>query len=158
MSAFSSVGTTNNSEAVWFAGGGHSNTISDPATALGALSLSTSTSAASSSVGTNITMTSPSSVVPKSRNFHNVVLPKLPPLKDIEPTVITFVDKFVHDILDDLKKSILEKNDQMPEDWDGHEIRQFIGDYYTANYVIGTALKGSRKRDYKNTCLVDNLL
>ena len=67
-------------------------------------------------------------------------------------------DKFVHDILDDLKKEILIRVDRMPENWDGNEIRQFIADYYSQHYVFGTALSGSRKKDYKNTCLVDNLV
>lgn len=71
---------------------------------------------------------------------------------------LTEKDKFVHSIIDDLKQEILKRVDRMPENWDGHEIRQFIADYYTANYIIGTALTGSRKKDYKNTCLVDNLL
>jgi hypothetical protein len=68
-------------------------------------------------------------------------------------------DKFVHDILDNLKRSILDKVDQWPENWDGHEIRQFIADYYTMHYCnVGTGLTGKRKKDYKNTCLVSNLI
>lgn len=67
-------------------------------------------------------------------------------------------DKFVHQIVNDLKNEILMRVDRMPEEWDGHEIRQFVADYYTGNYLVSTALSGKRKRDYKNTCLVDNLL
>lgn len=67
-------------------------------------------------------------------------------------------DQFVHQIMSDLKNEILKRVDKMPEDWDGHEIRQFILDYYSQNYIIGTALNGKRKREYKNTCLVDNLI
>ncbi len=67
-------------------------------------------------------------------------------------------DAFVQSIVDDLKLSVLSRIPKMPEDWDGHELRQFIGDYYNEHYIWGTSLTGKRKRDYKNTCLVDNLL
>lgn len=67
-------------------------------------------------------------------------------------------DKFVHSILDDLKESILKKVDQMPEDWDGHEIRVFIKDYYSQHYIIGTALAGKRLKEYKNTIVITNLI
>ena len=68
-------------------------------------------------------------------------------------------DKFVHSILDDLKQSILKRVDQMPEDWDGHEIRQFIADYYTHHYCnVGSGLQGTRKKDYKNHLIVSNIL
>lgn len=66
-------------------------------------------------------------------------------------------NQFVHNILDDLKTEILKRVDKFPEDWDGHEIRQFIADYYTQNYIFGTALSGKRRREYKNTIIVNNL-
>lgn len=66
-------------------------------------------------------------------------------------------DQFVHNILDSLKKSILEKVDRMPEDWDGFEIRQFIADYYEDNFLDKSKLTGSRKKDYINTCNTTNL-
>lgn len=65
--------------------------------------------------------------------------------------------EFVESICNDLKESLLKKLPKIPEDWDGHEIRQWILDYYSDNYVIGTALSGGRKRDYKNTIIVNNL-
>jgi phage gp37-like protein len=67
-------------------------------------------------------------------------------------------DKLVQDILSDLTGEILKKVDKWPENWDGHEIRQFIADYYEMHYIFGTSLKGKRKAEYKNTCLVDNLI
>lgn len=67
-------------------------------------------------------------------------------------------DKFINDVIEDLRQEVKKRTDRMPEDWDGHEIRQFIADYYTSNFIFGTALTGKRKKDYKNTCLVDNLL
>jgi hypothetical protein len=67
-------------------------------------------------------------------------------------------DALVQSIVDDLKLSILSRIPKMPEDWDGHELRQFIADYYQANYIWGTQMTGKRRKDYKNTCLVDNLL
>lgn len=68
-------------------------------------------------------------------------------------------DKFVHSIVDDLKKSILAKVDQMPDNWDGLEIRQFIKDYYTQHYAhVGTAFTGKRKKEYNNEILINNLI
>lgn len=66
-------------------------------------------------------------------------------------------DQFVHQIMSDLKHEILKRVDRMPEEWDGHEIRQFILDYYSQNYLIGDALRGKRKKEYKNTILIENL-
>lgn len=66
-------------------------------------------------------------------------------------------DAFVQSIIKDLQHEILKRISKMPEEWDGHEIRQFIADYYNENFIIGTALQGKRKKDYKNFCLVNNL-
>jgi hypothetical protein len=60
-------------------------------------------------------------------------------------------------IMDDLKKDILAKVVKMPDDWDGFEIKQFIEDYYTMNYLDKSKLKGKRLKEYKNTVLISNL-
>jgi hypothetical protein len=66
-----------------------------------------------------------------------------------------FIDQLVHSVKSDLVK--LATSGKLPEDWDGTELRWLIADKF-ADVVIGGAGKASkRKREYKNTCLVNNL-
>lgn len=66
--------------------------------------------------------------------------------------------RFIEAILEGMKKSILAKVEDMPETWDGTELRRYITDY--ANDHISTRpLKKSTRRykDYYNDCLIHNL-
>lgn len=65
---------------------------------------------------------------------------------------------FINDLISNTKKSILSKVKEMPGDWDGIELRQFIADYFEANTVIKRLLYGQRKANYNNTIRVRNLL
>lgn len=65
-------------------------------------------------------------------------------------------DQFVQRILHDLKHEILRRVPKFPEEWDGHEIRQFISDYYNEHYAK-YMLQGKRLKEYKNICLINNL-
>lgn len=67
-------------------------------------------------------------------------------------------DRLVQTILDRLKHDLLYRVPKMPAEWDGFEISQFIADYYETNYLDRSKLTGKRKKDYKNACIVDNLL
>jgi hypothetical protein len=67
-------------------------------------------------------------------------------------------EQLIISLTQNLQSDLLKKVDKMPENWDGHEIRRFVLDYFQTNYVIGTALNGKRKREYNNTIIVENLL
>lgn len=66
--------------------------------------------------------------------------------------------QFVKSILSSLQEAVTKKINDMPEEWDGHEIRKFIADYYDCHYTITSAMIGKRKKDYDNTLTVSNLL
>lgn len=64
--------------------------------------------------------------------------------------------RLVRDILKGFSKTVDEKIDQLPEDWDGFEIKQWIGDLYMQTYPMRMDKK--REKEYKNTVLVKNLV
>jgi hypothetical protein len=61
-------------------------------------------------------------------------------------------------VCDSLREDLVKKIEYLPDEWDGHEIRKWIADYYTTNYVIGSSLIGRRLKDYKNDIIVKNLI
>lgn len=63
--------------------------------------------------------------------------------------------EFITSLCDSLKADILSKADKMPDDWDGHELRQYIAD--KAQEIVWTRMSRSRKQRYNNECLVRNL-
>jgi hypothetical protein len=46
-------------------------------------------------------------------------------------------------------------NGKIPEEWNGHELRQLIADKF--NYEKTQVMKGNRLKDYKNTVYLNNL-
>jgi uncharacterized protein YbdZ (MbtH family) len=56
--------------------------------------------------------------------------------------------KFINDLLDSVKQSILKNVDNMPEGWNGEEIRQYIVDYIitNANWIRMTPKKFNKYR------------
>jgi hypothetical protein len=66
--------------------------------------------------------------------------------------------KIMNDILENLKKGINEKGELIPAGWDGFEIRQWIADYFNANFVIPDKLNGKRKKLYKSALYNHQLL
>ena len=64
--------------------------------------------------------------------------------------------RFIVDICDGMKAYMLERIDQVPEDWDGHELRHWFADRASSLYAYSNLTKG-RKREYNNTLLVRNL-
>lgn len=64
---------------------------------------------------------------------------------------------FINTVCKNLKKGLLEKIKDIPEEWDGHELRLWVKDYYETNFVVTSAMKGSRLKDYKNEIIVKNL-
>jgi hypothetical protein len=65
--------------------------------------------------------------------------------------------KFINEIMRGAKRGMMHKVNNIPNDWDGFEIRQFIIDYITDNYRP-TKLKNKRLKDYKNKMLITNQL
>ena len=57
--------------------------------------------------------------------------------------------RFIRELLETLSKSMREKVPDMPEEWDGIEIRQLLADTFAAN-TYPRLLTGKRKRDYRN--------
>jgi hypothetical protein len=62
---------------------------------------------------------------------------------------------FVHDLISSVHDTIKENIHKMPEDWDGHELRQYIADCFASQ--VARQLTGKRKREYTNTVIVANL-
>ena len=65
-----------------------------------------------------------------------------------------FIAELSQTVLDDMYTTI--DAGKVPANWDGHELRQWLQDRFTAAN-FGDALRGSRRRAYKNTVLVNNL-
>ncbi|MFA5340336.1 MAG: hypothetical protein WC332_01025 [Clostridia bacterium] len=64
---------------------------------------------------------------------------------------------FITDLIRNVQGDILKKVDKLPEDWDGWELRQLVADYFT-NAAFFTDNDKRRKKEYKNTVLVNNLI
>lgn len=62
---------------------------------------------------------------------------------------------FVEDMMRNVRDSIVSKLPNVPETWDGHELRQWISDH--VRETVPMPLKGRRQREYKNEVLVRNL-
>lgn len=65
---------------------------------------------------------------------------------------------FINDLTDCCKQEIINKilNNKIPENWDGIELRQYISEKFK-EVVWLKILTGKRKREYKNTKLINNL-
>lgn len=62
--------------------------------------------------------------------------------------------EFVCDLIDTVRDEILGKLDRVPQNWDGHELREYIADKF--GWQRGN-LSPSDKREYKNAVLINNL-
>lgn len=65
---------------------------------------------------------------------------------------------FVKALTEDLAKQLIIKieNGRIPESWDGLELRWLIQEQVTWNNYSSKTMK-KRKREFKNTCLVNGL-
>lgn len=72
---------------------------------------------------------------------------------------MTEADKvaFIESICNDLKESLLNRVDSMPEEWDGFELRQLLEDMVSQKYNW-TKMPRARKRSYNNAIVVRNIL
>ena len=64
--------------------------------------------------------------------------------------------KFVRSLVNAIRAEIIGKVPDMPEEWDGHELRQYIADRFSDRVLMG-AMSPRRKKDYENDVLVRNL-
>lgn len=64
--------------------------------------------------------------------------------------------QFILDITDNLRDTLLERVDRIPEEWDGIELRELLMDVAESQFVY-IKMPVSRKRAYNNTVLVRNL-
>ena len=64
---------------------------------------------------------------------------------------------FINELIDNVKAHVLEKVDKYPDEWDGVELRWLIRDYFDLAIFSG-GKKQKRLKDYKNECLVNNLV
>lgn len=65
---------------------------------------------------------------------------------------------FVDALVDNMRAHIVAmiQNGKIPAEWDGFELRQYIADYAAENCTFRPMTR-SRKRDYKNTRLVNGI-
>ena len=70
-----------------------------------------------------------------------------------KPTKIELVRNLTRSVGEILINDIVE--DKIPEDWDGIELRRLLAERFQRQ-VIGT-MSRSRKREFENTVLVNNL-
>lgn len=64
--------------------------------------------------------------------------------------------KIIISMCDSLKEYLLERLDQVPEDWDGHELRYWFAARADSEFKYRQMSRG-RVREYNNTVLVKNL-
>jgi len=65
--------------------------------------------------------------------------------------------EFIKSICDNLKKTLLEKAAMIPENWDGIELRTWIGDIYKESFCFRSVelFKGKRLKDYRNDRMIN---
>lgn len=63
--------------------------------------------------------------------------------------------KFIKSLCDSIRDDLVKKVERMPDEWDGHELRELIADL--ADRERTSSMTGKRKRDYRNEVLVRNL-
>ena len=65
--------------------------------------------------------------------------------------------RFLSDILDVIERGLTEKLHQLPEEWDGIEIRQWVHDW-VAGHINYRSPDRARLRRYRNEVLTRNLI
>lgn len=69
--------------------------------------------------------------------------------------------KFIRDLIAAVQKDIVKKVGEMPEEWDGHELRRYVADKFEESSMTikrkGDPEMRRRRRRYENEVLVRNL-
>ena len=63
--------------------------------------------------------------------------------------------QFIEALTDTIVNKLAANVDQMPDEWDGAELRQLLADKFTEANSIKMA--GKRMRNYRNTVMNNNL-
>jgi hypothetical protein len=56
---------------------------------------------------------------------------------------------FVRGLIDGVKKAVLKECDLMPEDWDGHELREYVSDAFQSERSHLLLKGGGRRTVYR---------
>jgi hypothetical protein len=64
--------------------------------------------------------------------------------------------QFIKDISETMKDALLSKVNRMPEEWDGHELRQLFQDYVKEE-INWSKMDRNRKKEYDNARRVNNI-
>jgi hypothetical protein len=59
--------------------------------------------------------------------------------------------RFIRSLVDSIRREALAKVDLMPEDWDGHELRQYLADKFAFETTRMLRENRRRWRNYRNT-------
>jgi len=70
------------------------------------------------------------------------------------PDKIQFVNELIESVRHDIIKKIERSN--IPDEWDGIELRQYMADRFNDVVISGT-MSRTRKREYNNSVLINNL-
>lgn len=63
--------------------------------------------------------------------------------------------KFIRELIRNVQADIIKNVANMPDDWNGLELRLYIADKFAEN--VAGHLDARRVREYRNTVLVQNL-
>ena len=63
--------------------------------------------------------------------------------------------RFVRDLTESVVQHFDNNVDKMPDEWDGHELRQWLADQFILNVMINRVMKGKRLREYRNVCATE---
>ena len=65
--------------------------------------------------------------------------------------------RFVTELCNSVASEMDAAVEKVPENWDGIELRELLLDMVRERYASGERLSGKRRREYRNTVLVNNL-
>lgn len=71
---------------------------------------------------------------------------------------MTFKERgqFIKELIENVQHDIFSKLEDMPDDWTGIELRQYIADKFQDS-VFKNTLDRKRKKKYKNDVIINNL-
>jgi len=64
---------------------------------------------------------------------------------------------FTKELIATVQRDILRKMRKVPDDWDGHELRQLVADHFQAA-TTPLMEKGKRRRHYENEVMIQGLV
>lgn len=64
--------------------------------------------------------------------------------------------RIIEEVVENLRRSMLNKLDNIPERWNGNEIRQFA-EYKVKEVVNPKGLKGKKLKEFENDLMINDL-